>query len=1281
MPSQLYGKLVIEAGPNSGEEFALPRPETVLGRDPSVDIVIAAAGVSRRHARLTHDGQRYFIEDLGSSNGTFVDGQRISARVELRPGNLIGLGNSVAVRFVVPLAETRVSHMPEEAPDATRLEFPEEMAAAAAAATPAAPAATETTPKLVVTVGGHSSQTYSLTAAEYTLGRADDNDIVVRSPIVSRYHARLVKAGRGYRLEPSLKASNPVQFAGQPLTQARVAVDGDQFVIGRLGTENVVYLAYEAPESAARPVAAPPLPEGDATQLLDDFESEETHLAPAAGMVAAQAARPPGDPGQTLMQDDFVHAGPAGPARFEVQIAGDLAQTYTLSGERITIGRAEDNDIIIPSRIVSRHHGYLQKMPYGGYQFVPLADAANPVQFEGRPLAQAHLLRHQDLLRIGGLDPGSMVTMTYRSPAEAREEVEARTLEFGDRDVMTIGRDANNDLVLDNPTVSRFHAQIERVGQRFRVRDLRSSNGTFVNGQQIEGEVWLKQGDAVRIGRVRFDMGEDRLAAVDESGGMKVEAVGLNKWVRKDLNILKNISLVFLPREFVVVVGQSGGGKTTLVDAIAGYRPATHGTVEVNEIDVYRNFDAIRNDIGYVPQKDIIHMELSVFEALDYSAQLRMPPDTTKEERHQRINEVLEDLDIAHRKDIPIHRLSGGQQKRVSIGVELLTKPGLFFLDEPTSGLDPGTETALMQLMRRLADQGRTIALITHATKNVMLADKVVFLARGGYMAWYGPPDEALAYFDQFRSDRDRRTRDMEFDEIYAILEDQSKGTAEEWAERYMQHPAYQQYIAQPLEHRDLQPQPENPSVAPQPKRKRQVSSLRQFRILSARNVRILTRDRFALLLMLVAAPIVSLLDVVLSLALGSNIFDRQDGAIQNVVITLFLLTVYGVMVGGLAQMREIVKEQDIYKRERLVNLRLFPYIISKIWVAALLALYQSLVYVVVHYLVFQMPGGWLEFGLIYITMTLATMSGMMLGLFASAIAPNPNSAPLIVVLFVLPQIVMAGALVPLPEPLTGLTATRWAFQSFMAITGAGSDVAADACWLLSEEEQKGLTTAQKAESCTCLGPNVLTQCNFPGVAETYTEEFDAPPPTLIPTGEPPSDVVPPTPGPPPVEPAQPEFPPRPTPCADEADLVCLQDFREASEAWEDLISPTQTAYEAELDLFRADLAVFQEEVEEYPTLLEEFQNEQVAYQRTEAENEAAFRQDTAIYEARRAAAIVPAEETIRRFFDTLGWTFTNKDDPGEYWGVIGGAWGALLLMNAILLMGTLIFQKRKDRT
>ena len=346
--------------------------------------------------------------------------------------------------------------------------------------------------------------------------------------------------------------------------------------------------------------------------------------------------------------------------------------------------------------------------------------------------------------------------MTYLAPSQAATKLSA--VQFGDKEKLTFGRDPANDVVCDNPRVSRFHAQVTRVGRRYYVTDLRSANGTFVNDKRVEGNVWLNPQDTIRIGPYRLVMGEDQFTRYDETEGLRVDAYHLNKWVRKDLNLLQDISLVFQPREFIVVVGQSGGGKSTLVDAIAGYRPATHGQVFVNGIDVYQNFDAIRNEIGYVPQKDIIHMELTVYQALNFAAQLRMPNDTTKEERHKRIMEVLNDLDLTHRKDVQISGLSGGQQKRVSIGVELLTRPGLFFLDEPTSGLDPGTETAFMHLMRRLADQGRTIIMVTHATKNVMLADKVVFLARGGYLAWFGPPDEALAYFDQYRSEQDRRS-------------------------------------------------------------------------------------------------------------------------------------------------------------------------------------------------------------------------------------------------------------------------------------------------------------------------------------------------------------------------------------------------------------------------------------------------------------------------------------------------------------------------------------------
>ncbi|MFN2226585.1 MAG: FHA domain-containing protein, partial [Anaerolineae bacterium] len=912
-------------------------------------------------------------------------------------------------------------------------------------------------PKLILEVGAlvEEPREIPLTGEEVVIGRDPGADLVIPSPLVSRRHAC-------------------------------VYPDNGQYLVRDLGSTNHTFLNDRQLESPAPLSAGDTIRLGSAVRIT--FAATPSPDLTQLEMVAQTMAE-----GAPLGQDATLLAGEQPPVELRqppllvLAVADAEPRTIPLTRDRIRLGRAPDNDVVIPSPIVSAHHAVLELDP-GGYRFHVEPTATNPVYYNGSHLEGDRLLHDGDLLRIGSLDPGTTVTLTYQWPAEAARRAMTRQIEFGEGDQIQIGRDPGNDVVLDAPIVSRYHAVVQRIGQRFRVRDLNSANGTFVNDQAVEGEAWLGVGDTIRVGPYRFVLGQDQLARYDETGGLRVEALGLNKWVRDDLNLLQEISLIIEPREFLVVVGQSGGGKSTLVDAIAGYRPATHGQVLVNGIDIYRHFDAIRNEIGFVPQKDIIHTELTAYEALDYAARLRMPADTTPEERHARIMEVLDDLDLAHRKDVPIAGLSGGQQKRVSIGVELLTRPGLFFLDEPTSGLDPGTETALMQLMRRLADQGRTIVLITHATKNVMLADRVLFLARGGHLAWFGPPDEALRYFDRYRSERERRTRAMEFDAIYAILDDPEGGSAEEWDARYRGSPAYQQYVVQPLAARgravdaaarrgQVVPPAASPaggreaqSAIPQ-RAGRRVSGLRQFMVLSSRNVKILTRDRVGLLLMLASAPLLATLDIVLALILGRDLYSYTDGSMANVIITLFHPAVVAVMVGALAMMREFVKEADVYKRERLVNLKVLPYVGSKLWVAGLLALYQALAYVGLHYLAYQMPGGVLEFVLLYVSLLLATLAGMALGLFASAVAPNANAVPLLVILLIIPQVMLGGALIPVPSAASSPTASRWAFEAMVGITGAGSDLAADACWALPEEERDGLTLQDKEDrGCGCMG-------------------------------------------------------------------------------------------------------------------------------------------------------------------------------------------------------------------
>jgi hypothetical protein len=232
--------------------------------------------------------------------------------------------------------------------------------------------------------------------------------------------------------------------------------------------------------------------------------------------------------------------------------------------------------------------------------------------------------------------------------------------------VVRIGRDTPNNAVLNRPAVSRLHAQLERVGHRYRLRDLQSSDGMFVNDQPIRGEVRLNPDDTIRIKPHRFVIGEETIVRYDETGGLRAEPIDQNKWGREELNILKDISVVSKPSQFIVVLGQSGGGKSTLLDAVAGYRPATDGCVLVNDVDVHRDFDAIRNSLGYVPQKDFLHSELTVYEAFDGAAKLRMPPDATRDERHVRVTEVLQDLDLVHRKGVKVSGLRGdGSVERV----------------------------------------------------------------------------------------------------------------------------------------------------------------------------------------------------------------------------------------------------------------------------------------------------------------------------------------------------------------------------------------------------------------------------------------------------------------------------------------------------------------------------------------------------------------------------------------------------------------------------------------
>jgi ABC-type multidrug transport system ATPase subunit/pSer/pThr/pTyr-binding forkhead associated (FHA) protein len=806
---------------------------------------------------------------------------------------------------------------------------------------------------------------------------------------------------------------------------------------------------------------------------------------------------------------------------FLVITTPEATRKVPLTGDTLLLGRHPSCDIVIEETVVSGRHARLERRPEG-YEIIDL-NSSNGLTYDGQRV-QRHNLRNGDVLSIGNrVRLGYQVVVPDQPPTRQNGQGDSgKTILLGDdplpvahtqpaildlrgRQILTIGRDPQNDLVIDHPTVSRCHARVERKEGSFVLTDLGSTNGTFVNGKQITTAFTLRTGDTIRIGSHLLVLNIDEtLVQTNEVGNLRLDALNLTKVVKSGAKVLNGVSVSIMPREFVAILGPSGSGKSTLLDALNGLRPSTGGTVMVNGVDLYRNFNAYHSEIGYVPQKNIIHEELTVAQSLDFAAQLRMPADTRAQERQQRITEVLAELGLTQRRDVPVKSLSGGQQRRVCIGVELLTKPSLFFLDEATSGLDPGTETDMMELLRQLADQGRTILLITHATQNVALCDLVVYMAEGGRVAYFGPPEELVPYFLEHFAEALAPFQIRDITGIYRALDAEKNPhapTAVQLQETYLASSQYRRYVLERQQSLQAMVKPKTSGLRPKTPQKRVVSRgispWRQFLILLRRNVAILQQDVGSFALILLTPILLGMLDFI---AWGRDIFNTNTGNAAQAMTMLFVSALIAVLIGELTTMRDLVKEVEVYRRERMVGLQLIPYIASKVTLALIFAAYQGAVFLLVKKLAVDIPGGWDVVGQMYVTFALATFGGMVMGLLVSALAPNQNMAPLLSILLLVPMIIFSGGIQPVSgmgagaKLISQLSVIRWPYEALVSLSGMGRDLIQDPCWQKDSEARKALTAAE-LQTCQCLGANVFRQCEFPGIRSRYNSAVDEPEP------------------------------------------------------------------------------------------------------------------------------------------------------------------------------------------
>jgi len=932
------------------------------------------------------------------------------------------------------------------------------------------------------------------------IGRDPQSDIVVFDPRVSRRHACIRIINGSWSIE-NLSQSSYITINQQQIQQGILQ---NNTVVGLGENTSFVFLVQQSINQIV------PSSNFTAPEMVHPIYLQPSGETPKA---SSPALRMPNNipanvsPSGTMLAPMGEMNMPA--LTVSSNIHSDR-KIHSLNKQTLNIGRDPENDIVIPEPMVSAWHAQIVRDGNNLFFVHPhplRGKTLNGVWYQGQRIRGDEQFRKQlsngDIFRIGD-ENGTLVTLTYDDgagvPVETLPEMKPIPLTGGK---LTIGRATDNTVVLNHPQVSAHHAELDKVEGGYRVLDTNSTNHVYVNGQRVSYQL-LRTGDEIRIGPFLLVYTGTELRQYDESNNIRIDALHLKKVGNNNVILLNDISLVIPPRKFVALVGGSGAGKSTLMDALNGLRPAHNGTVLYNGVNYYHNLAAFSTQLGYVPQDDIVHRDLTVERALYYAAKLRLPSDFTKEQIKWRIDEVLEDVEMTERRGLLVSKLSGGQRKRVSIALELLANPGVFFLDEPTSGLDPGLDRKMMTLLRRLADRGRTVILVTHATNNINACDSVCFLAQGGRLAYFGPPNEAKAYFEK-----------ADFAEIYSTLEPtkDQPDIPKLAEERFLASEDYQLYVAEPLREGQVQQAQVQGKRTPKAaektlKRVKRGNALAQFFILSRRYLELLKNDKGNLLILLLQAPIIGILLVLMvRFEVGAGVFDAnklvqcrtqiltssgplalpqaqktetidcqqvlnflgsdpngqayaqkqggQQQALQVFILpgpgadaqkVLFIMAFATVLFGCINGAREIVKESAIYSRERAVNLGILPYMFSKIVVLGMLCLFQSAVLVFVVELGEPLKQGILMPPVLetYITIALTSLAGLMIGLAISAIAPNNDRAISFVPIILLPQVIFSGAIIPLKDWFTQIMAsifpTRWAMVALGSSIGLHAD-------------------------------------------------------------------------------------------------------------------------------------------------------------------------------------------------------------------------------------------------
>jgi ABC-type multidrug transport system ATPase subunit len=622
-------------------------------------------------------------------------------------------------------------------------------------------------------------------------------------------------------------------------------------------------------------------------------------------------------------------------------------------GESCIIGRDPHADVVINDTKCSRHH--LRVQLENGIWIASDLGSSNGSFLDGKQFEKIEISGHAaislggaslntlNLQVVGGknfsaapgsssqVDASNQTTFSQRPSVISNDSSNLHTTKTSSRrmtlsDRFQIGREKENDLFINDLSVSRYHSEIvTNANGGHDLVDLNSSNGTYLNGKRIRRQ-GLKHGDLISIGNTTTRYVGTAIEPLGTSGGYSFEAKNISVLINEK-KLLDNVSFSVNPRSLTAVIGPSGAGKSTLLNALTGRRLPTSGQVLIGDRAFYENIHEFSTQIGLVPQQDLLHSGLTTKRALEYGASLRFSKDTTGPERFLRVDQVLDDLGLTERSSLRIDKLSGGQRKRTSVALELLTQPSLLFLDEPTSGLDPGLDRQVMNLLRDLADDGRTVFVVTHSVANLELCDNLLLMAPGGVVAYFGSPKSALASFGV-----------KDWSEVFDLMNDPN---SKFWGEK-----RFGTRTTSALMSGSKLNKTENASDVGQ--RRKQSWSF-QCRTLIKRYFEVIRSD-IQYSTFLIALPF--LLSIVGYVAGDSS---GLVAVAENLTVnlppnpkaqTLLLVLILGTIFMGIStSIQEVVKETVIFEREANVGLSQSAYIVSKYVVLGLITTIQTVLY------------------------------------------------------------------------------------------------------------------------------------------------------------------------------------------------------------------------------------------------------------------------------------------------------------------------------------------------